>query len=303
MKHILRILAALVASACATIQPPPCSASDAWGVVHASTPASAERLSEHLTWLAPRIVASVPGLVTQPVDARFVDGMHLEGISAGLAVLVRGATIERDHARWIELPEGSDVIVERRTLAHELVHYWLAPDWEVLPCFLEEGLADNVKDSVIPTGFAHSSREKALILSSVLFGGLILDAKGTALRCGSKLTDLVPGESMKVALFSSDRRTFPTVRETLAVHRDAVKSVRDPEKYAAMFCFGYLLAARIGVERLHELCVRARSEKRRMIPADWVLEAAGLRIEDEEAWSRAIVELHRSGGKTGKSED
>jgi hypothetical protein len=303
MKQLQRVLVALLASGCASIRPPPCSASDAWGVVHAPTPAAAERLSQHLSWLAPRIVASVPGLAARPVDARFVNGMHLEGMSAGLAVLVKGATIERDHQRWIELPEGSDVVVERRTLAHELVHYWLGPDWETLPCFLEEGLADNVKDSVIPLGFAHSSREKVLILSSVLFGGLILDADGTALRCGSNFAEMVPGESMKVALFSSDRRTFPGVRETLAIHRDAVKSVRDPEKYAAMFCFGYLLAARIGVERLHTLCVHARTAGLKIVPADWVLEAAGLRIEDKEAWNRAILELHRSGSRTGRNED
>jgi hypothetical protein len=298
MKHLRRVLVALLASACASIRPPPYSASDAWGVVHAPTSASAERLSQHLAWLAPRIVASVPGLAVRPVDARFVDGMHLEGMSARLAVLVKGATIERDHQRWIELPEGSDVVVERRTLAHELVHYWLGPDWGTLPCFLEEGLADSVKDSVIPAGFAHASREKALILSSVLFGGLILDADGAALRCGTTLADLTPGESMQVALFSTDRRTFPTVREMLAVHRDAVKTVRDPEKYAAMFCYGYLLLSRIGVERLHGLCVRARNAGRKIIPADWVLDAAGLRIDDKEAWSRAILELHRSGGRS-----
>jgi hypothetical protein len=82
-----------------------------------------------------------------------------------------------------------------------------------------------------------------------------------------------------------------------------VKSVRDPEKYAAMFCFGYLLAARIGVERLHTLCVRARTAGLKIVPADWVLEAAGLRIEDREAWNRAILELHRSGSRTGRNED
>ncbi len=298
MKHLRRVLVALLASACASIRPPPCSASGAWGVVHAPTPASAERLSQHLAWLAPRIVASVPGLAVRPVDARFVNGMHLDGMSPGLAVLVKGATIERDHQRWIELPEGSDVVVERRTLAHELVHYWLGPDWETLPCFLEEGLADNVKDSVIPAGCAHASREKALILSSVLFGGLVLDADGVALRCGTRLADLTPGESMKVALFSSDRRALPTVRETLAVHRDALKTVQNPEDYAAMFCYGYLLVARIGVERLHALCVRARNAKRRIVPADWLLDAAGLRVDDKEAWNHAIIELHRSGGRS-----
>ena len=65
---------------------------------------------------------------------------------------VTGATIQARRSAWIELHENEGVVEEQRILAHELVHYWLGPDWAPLPHFLEEGLADNVQDSVIPRG-------------------------------------------------------------------------------------------------------------------------------------------------------
>lgn len=285
---------AIVLAACASAPSPPrCAVENDWGVVHAATPEAAARLSGHVLWLAPRIEAVVPGLSNRPLDARFVRGVQLEGISSEIAPWVKGATISTGPARWIELPEGTDVVAERQALAHELVHFWLGSDWETLPYFLEEGLAENVRDSLVPAGYAKASLERALILASVRFGGLILDANRRAIRCGS-LGDLAdPTQSLQVALFSKDRRALPTVREMLALHRDALRTVRDPEDYAVMFGYGYLLVARIGVERLHALCLRAHAGGHRLVPADWVLEAAGLAADDLEAWNRAIVELQR----------
>jgi hypothetical protein len=286
-----------LATACASAPvPPPCAVENEWGVVRAATPDAAERLSSHVLWLAPRVTAAVPGLSTRQVDARFVDGMHLEGMSAGIAKWVRGTTIGNGRERWIELPEGSDGVQEKRTLAHELVHLWIGPDWDTLPYFLEEGLAENVRDSLVPAGYAKASLERGLILGSALFGGVVLDAGGRAIRCGSSSQIADPRESLEMVLFSKDRRSLPTVSATLAVRGDALRTVRDPEDYAVMFCYGYLLVARIGVERLHALCLRAQVARRKIVPAEWVLEAAGLPADDLEAWNRAIVELQRGAG-------
>jgi hypothetical protein len=226
------------------------------------------------------------------LDARFGRDMHLGGISSGIAPWVKGSTISVGRARWIELPEGADVVEERQALAHELVHFWLGSDWETLPYFLEEGLAENVRDSLVPAGYMRESQKRVLILSSVVFGGMILDAHGRVLRCGSRSEPTgVPGASVEMVLFSSDQRNFPTVRETLAVQADALRTVRDPEAYSVMFCYGYLLVARIGIGRLHALCQRARASGRRLVPAEWVLTAAGLEEGDQESWNRAILEL------------
>jgi hypothetical protein len=291
MRTALGLLAIFLAACASAPAPPPCAVRNEWGVARAATPAAAERLSSHVLWLAPRVGAAMPGRSPRPVDARFVEEMHLAGMSAGIARWVRGTTIANSREHWIELPEGSDAVQEQRTLAHELVHLWVGPDWDTLPYFLEEGLAEDVRDSVVSAGFAQTSHERALILASALFGSLIFDADGRAIRCGlgSELAD--PTLGLEMVFFSKDQRSLPTVRETLAVRGDALRTVRDPENYAVMFCYGYLLVGRIGVGRLHALCLRARAAGHRIIPASWVLEAAGLEENDMEAWNRAIVEL------------
>ena len=62
---------------------------------------------------------------------------------------------------------------------------------------------------------------------------------------------------------------------------------------------GYLLATRIGPTRLHALCLRARSKGMGVLPPEWVLEAAGLPADpDDAAWERAV----RDGGARSREE-
>jgi hypothetical protein len=65
--------------------------------------------------------------------------------------------------------------------------------------------------------------------------------------------------------------------------------VSDPRLYG----IGYLVVSRcvesIGIEGLHELCVRAEQEGLDQVPASWMLEPAGL-TGDDDVWRAAIAE-------------
>src|SRR5690349_17395697 len=143
MKPALAALAWILLQSCAGVTPPRCSVSNEWGLFRARTPAAAERLAAEVARIAPRLRSEIPGLSSRPLDARFVESLHLDGVSAGIAGIVTGSTIERRSMRWVELRETEGASEVRRTLVHELVHFWLGPDWATLPYFLEEGLADD----------------------------------------------------------------------------------------------------------------------------------------------------------------
>jgi hypothetical protein len=292
VRPIVRASLVAILASCSGIRPPPFSERNEWGVARGSTSESARRLSEDISSVAPRVVAILPGLSTKPIDARLVKDLHLWGVRPELARDVTGVTIHTPWAEWIEVQEKDGAVEEKRNLAHELVHYWIGPDWDPLPHFLEEGLADSVQDSVVPEGYSSKSLNRVLTLSSALFIGVVFDAQGIPDRCMSSLQELRPGEIGEGALFPSARPDCNVVQEALATPREYLASVRDPQNYSALVCTGYLLVSKIGIERLHRLCLRARSSGRKTIPPDWVLEAAGLTSEVSEAWSRAIIELY-----------
>jgi len=291
---ILGGLLALLSSACATIEPPAVAVRSEWGVARASTEASARRLSEYLALVAPEVVARIPGLSAAPIDARFVSEMHdIPSFTSSLhgSYHVNGVTLRNRYDRWIEEPERGDAILEKRVLAHELVHFWIGPDWDPLPHFLEEGLAENAKDSVVPEGSTPENLERVLLLSSILRGGLVTGAEGRPVGLGFQALLDHPGAELSFALI--DKSVIPTVREALSVGKGRAAFARDSAGYGAMVEIGYLLVSRIGPERLHALCLRAKSEGRKLLPPEWVLEAARLpEDEKDEAWDAAILGLY-----------
>ena len=289
------VACALLAEGCVTLPPPPpASSRSQWGVAYAASVPAADRLSTHLEALAPSLRAYVPGLTTTPVDVRFVTKMHFLpdfAVTASRAFRVDGITIQRPSGRWIEQGERASVVEEQRILAHELVHYWIGPDWAPLPHFLEEGLADNVRDHVIPRGYSSEHLDRVLLLASVLRAGLVCDAEGKALGLTYQDAADHPGSEITVCLV--DVRETPTARETLTVGKPLPASARIPHRYATMDGIGYLLVSRIGVQRLHALCLKAIAEGKRRLPPEWVLEAAGLPADERsEAWTRAILQLY-----------
>jgi len=271
---------------------PTCTTEFEGGVARASTRGSADRLAAHLQAVAPKVAALLPGLREKPIDARFVNRLFLPGVRAEMGNSVTGATIQVGRCTWIELHEKEGPVQEQRVLAHELVHYWIGPDWAPLPHFLEEGLADNIQDSVVPRGYAKESLDRVLMLSSVLYSGLVFDSDGKLLRCMSSFDDLVAGERGEALLFSFSRPSFRPIEWVLSVPPGPMGAVQDPQQYSALVSLAYLLVARIGTERLHGLCLRARELGKTSLPPEWVLEAAGLPSTVSEPWNRAILQLY-----------
>jgi hypothetical protein len=290
----LVLFAALLSSACATIEPPACAVHGGWGVARASTVESARRLADHLAVVAPKVWQRVPGLTATPIDARFVEEMH--DIPSFLSSLhgtyrVNGVTLRNRYDRWIEEPERGDAVVEKRVLAHELVHFWLGPDWDPLPHFLEEGLAENTKDSVVPEGSTSENLERVLLLASIFRGGLATMPDGSPVGLGLEALLANPGAELSFAVL--DPKVVPTVRETLSIGKGRAAFARDSAGYGSMVEIGYLIVSRIGPEKLHALCVRAKAAGQRLLPPEWVLEAARLPADEhDEAWDRAILGLY-----------
>ena len=286
-------LGATLLAACSTVRPPEISVRSEWGIARASTVEAAQRLSDHLEELAPEILARIPGLSEAPVDARFVTELHdIPSFASSIhgAYHVNGVTLRNRYERWIEEPESADEILEKRVLAHELVHFWLGPDWDPLPHFLEEGLAEDTKDSIVPEGSTEENLERVLLLSSILRGGLVTAEGGKPVGLGVQALLANPGSELSFAMI--DKRVIPSIRETLTVGKGRAAFARDSAGYGAMVEIGYLIVSRIGPERLHALCLRAKAEGRKLIPPAWVLEAARLpEDEKDEAWDKAILDL------------
>jgi hypothetical protein len=292
----IRIAASLtlLGASCSTIEPPSVSVESQWGVARASTEEAAQRLSDHLEVIAPKVHARIPGLSDVPIDARFVEEMHdIPNFLSSLhgTYYVNGVTLRNRYDRWIEEPERDDSIVEQRVLAHELVHYWIGPDWDPLPHFLEEGLAENAKDSVVPEGSTPENLERVLLLASILRGGLATAEDGRPVGLGVEALLANPGSELSFALL--DKRVVPKVQDALTIGKGRAAFARDSAGYGAMVEIGYLLVSRIGPERLHALCLRAKAAGHKMLPPEWVLEAARLPADQEdEAWDRAILDLY-----------
>lgn len=284
----------LLGAACATIEPPPIAVRREWGVARASTEAASRRLAEHVDAVLPAVRARVPGLPIRPVDVRFVAEMRdaprfAKGTSTPFDL--EGRAIRIHGERWIELGEREDALLERRVLVHELVHDGLGPEWDPLPHFIEEGLADEVGLSVVPVGSTAANLERVLLLATVLRGGLVTDAAGAPLGLGPAALLAHPGATLDVKLL--DARAVPTVRGALHIASSREAFALDPATYVAMVAVGGLLVSRIGPARLRTSCLRANARHERVLPAEWLLDAAGLPSDTSDpAWERAVLELY-----------
>lgn len=277
----LLALAGLLATGCA-VTPPAQRYDSAEGVVRAAEQRQAAEIAAHLEDLAPRVRALLPDAVERDFEVWLQDEPRL--------YLFAGPSYEEADGFWAEGPSrihlrASAASLER-TLAHELVHAALGDTWAALPGTLEEGLCDWVSARLVPLGAAEM-RAGRLSAASFATGGLELDvelsapaARGLELAVGARV------------VLTGGHGTDLTPQEVFRVRAGLSSTKLDPSAKKAYYGLSYLIVERVierrGLDGLHGLCLRARQEGRTEIPAEWLLNAAGLDGVGPHGWRDAI---------------
>ncbi len=270
-----RGLLALALSACASA----CSASGhaalretaqaSWFRVHARDRATAERVLAECQAVAPAVLSSPTSgspapveIFCVPVDARYGEGRNLtEGDP------------ELRRVQCIEIDIGLELAWERFVIGHELAHSWLAPEWNPLPQILEEGLAD----------MAGARADPEAGVCRRLFHGLRL-----VTWAGIGWPFVVERNGKKEAgmlHMGKAEKGLPGLAAMLALDGNSYHEVGGEQNENLLYAVGYALVEQIGVPKLKELCERALAGGQPQIPADWVLDAAGLSRESGSLWA------------------
>lgn len=278
---LLLALATLSLAACQVL-PPPRAAQALEGTVRARSDEQAERIARCLDDLAPRVRALLPDARQRPLSVWVQEVPELYWLPRTVMSEADGFYAPGMHR--IHLREQAEDL--ERTLAHELVHATLGESWEELPGTLEEGLCDVVAAELCPESAARL-RAGRLSSACLAFGSIVLD-----LDCS------LPPEEVSVHFLAHlrvDDAAGPSVDPLEVLHASAgLSSAKlSPHVKKALYGLAGMLVQRVvdrhGIEGLHALCLRARAQGERHIPAEQLLEAAGL-DRDPQHWRRALLE-------------
>jgi len=263
-----------------TARPPtlPTKTSAKFGVVHGTSPVRVREVACILDDLAPRVPEILPGCVDRTIDVRLVAKMQHESWG--------GATYTVDSRRWMELPEKDDDKVMAATMAHELVHYLLGPDWSTLPGVLEEGLCDQVAHTLVPSAAPLERAKYAIVLGTMIdgsfgFAGPKLIGQGADAQFGDELM----AYSVRAQI---ERAGLPSFEDALRYDSSDLEPIQTQGVRGVLDALGYLIVSRIGIDDLHGMCVRARAQGLSKVPPDWLFMAAGLNHADHAVWRTAI---------------
>lgn len=246
------------------------AASSDWFTVHARDAATAERVLAECEEARPLVLTGFTTGDPRPLEvwAAPVDREYGEGFN-----WTRGDP-ELRRFEYVEIEIGRELFWERYVIAHELAHAWLDPLWNPLPQILEEGLADKLGERVDPETGVYRRLHHGLELLSWTGVGFPLtwrDADGRRAGGALHLTPLDPGLPEGLAgMLELDGTTY--------------HHVGGERNRMLLYAVGYALVEQIGVPALRGLCERAASEGRGTVPAEWVLEAAGLHLETDRLW-------------------
>ncbi|MBL8857231.1 MAG: hypothetical protein JNL28_01825 [Planctomycetes bacterium] len=269
------------------------------GVVRAASPLTAERVGQAFDRLLPGVLALVPDSRRRDIEIWVQDVPALYEFQSSAYSDADG--FYAHSARRIHLREGSENI--ERTLAHELVHASLGRSWETLPGTLEEGLCDYISTLLCPDAAARLSAGR---LASAAFstGGLVLDID-LALPSTDRPDQRDVCWSARLRLEGEPRIDVDPLRvfdEEAGLSSSDLTPSQKKAYYGIAFLVVQRIADRVGIEGLHQLCVNARREGLSQVPAERLLEAAGLGLERadlraaiEEAFTpREIAEIVRA---------
>lgn len=276
-RFTLAFLGACLTAGCLA-PPPPIVVDTPFGEVRARNVGKAKEVAELLERLAPEVKAILPDAQDRPIDVWVQDRLAVY-LFHQRADSVRGFTLLEDEfeAKRIHLQEGGQ---SPWYLAHELVHALIGPSWAPLPGILEEGLGDVIAETLNPEYEEHI-RSHRLLNASVFTGGLALEIVYREPSEGSWRS--WPVAKRPATLELGPRITPATLRELLETPRsDLHKRWADiPESfYGISWLIVSRAVERVGLEGLHDLCLRARAEGLGLVPVAWLESAADLRLEE-----------------------
>ena len=277
--------AALLLAACQATPPTYEVALDA-DRVRADSPFLANTVAEMLNRNRDRVLELLPGSKSGPLEVWLQDELQLYRFRRGSYKDADGFWAEdagRIHLR-------TDARHLERTLVHELVHSSLDESWSYLPGTLEEGLCDWVSTRICP----HSAAQlRAGRLSAACFGLGSLEIE-VELRSVTNSSEPAPIASYACILLEGGINPPVTPAEVFQVEAGRSTSSLEGSRKKALYGLAFFLVDRIatddtGLDRLHELCLRAQAEGLPEVPSEWLLEAAGLAGLEARQWKPALT--------------
>lgn len=250
------------------------------GIVRAASREEARSITDLLLNLRPSVADHLPGAKPpEDLEVWMQDEPHLYH-----AVLESNAEAEGlyapDHERILLSRHAKDLA---RVLAHELGHASLDGSWAPLCGTMEEGLCDVLASRMVP---AQATRLRAGRLSSAALacGGL---------RLGIQVRDSRPQQGARrgwtaTILLTSEEETPKNPLDMFHVRAGLSSTRVRASVKRGYYGLAFLVAERIGIDRLHSLCTRATQQGVKRIPRSWLLQAADL-DGDPNTWRQAAV--------------
>lgn len=276
-------LLGLALGSCLSVAPGKAHATP-YGTVRADTIERAREVGELLGEIYPVVHAALPDALDRKTQV-WVQKKLRRHLFSSMREHVSGFTV-LGHGR-IHLREDDRDI--RSTLAHELVHALMGESWEPLPAVMEEGLGD-LFASRLDAGSRTRVRPARLLQAASYLGGFELEiAYSTPLQGEDDHVRILVALDEREAEFGPDELLAIGGRGELA----PMSRHMDQSQTLDFYGFGYLLVTRIvdriGIEGLHELCLRAKRDDLDVVPVAWIYAAAG--IDERDGWSRVVGDV------------
>lgn len=254
-------------------------------LIRANQQEQAEEVSRLFEELHPRVLEELPDTHCRAREV-WIQKQPKLYLFSGAAYEEADGFWSENHGR-IHLREDAQSL--SRTLAHELVHASLGTSWEVLPGTIEEGLCDVVSVLLCPED-STGMRTGRLSAAAFATGGLELEVE-LFLPAEAESGQIQIGCLTKMRLQGQVRPEFQA-HDVFEIPAGLSTTELPTNDKKALYGLSYLLVDRI-VDRidftgLHELCLRAERMGLAEVPAEWLLDAAGMSGATRATWRLAL---------------